>query len=63
MSKDTPLRQCFDNIYFNLEGAKGSFSTAYPLLLAAREKDSYISLTQVKEYLKSVRAYQTNRKN
>ena len=62
MSKDTPLRQFFDNIYFNLEGEKGSFSTAYPLLLAAREKDSSISLKQVKEYLKSVRAYQTHRK-
>ena len=60
---DSNLRQFFDNIYFQTEGSGfGAFSTAAPLLAAARQQDASITLKQVKNYLKSVRTYNTHRR-
>ena len=46
-----------DDIYFNSEGQKGSFSTVLPLYKAAKAKDSSITVRAVKDYLQGNLSY------
>ena len=50
-------RILLDEIYFNSEGAKGSFSTVLPLYAAAKKKDSSITQKIVRNYLQGNLSY------
>ena len=50
-------KKLLDRIYFNDNGEAGSYSSYRPLYLVAKKKNPNIRGNDVKEYLKSVRAY------
>ena len=50
-------KNVLDAIYFDDRGNAGSYSSFKPLYLVAKKKDPTIRASDIKEYLKSVRAY------